>query len=434
MLKKHLNIFFLFILGFQLSSQEMLQLEDAIKISLEKNYDILIAKNEKEIAKAQNNLGNAGLSPTVTANANLNFASINSHQEFSSGQIQDRPNASSNSTAGSLNASWVVFDGLRMFAVRKRLNATVQLSDLALKAQMQNTVYDVMLSYYEIVRIQKLIQAARQNLQIYTERKKIAQVKMEIGSDSKVDYLLSQSDENKAKSNLLQLELQLLAAKASLNNLLVRPVDTDFKTADTIIVNYSPALDELKKSVLSNNFALQMAKQNEFIAEQSVKEARSFGFPQIQLNGSYVFNLSQSQAGFVLVNRQNGLNGGISAGWLIFNGGRYSKLAKERQIRLLNQKYITEQSKQQLDALVYLNYQGFLANQKILELEKQNLMDSKEVQMVSLERYKIGKANLLETIETQKNLEDAQVRYIDALFNLKKAEAELLRSNGALVK
>ncbi len=67
-------------------------------------------------------------------------------------------------------------------------------------------------------------------------------------------------------------------------------------------------------------------------------------------------------------------------------------------------------------------------------MEKQNLTDSKDVLNVSLERYKIGKANLLETIETQKNLEDAQVRYIEALYNIKVAETALLKANGALVK
>jgi outer membrane protein TolC len=107
---------------------------------------------------------------------------------------------------------------------------------------------------------------------------------------------------------------------------------------------------------------------------------------------------------------------------------------KERQINLLNQKYITDQTKISVDAVVYINYQTYLTNKKILDLEGKNLADSREVLNVSLERYRIGKANLLETIETQKNLEDAQVRYFNALYNVKKAETELLRSNGALVK
>lgn len=434
MLKKLINITVFLLCIFSLNAQEVLNIEDAIKAGLEKNYDVLISRNDRDIAKAQNNLGAAGMSPTVNATANLNFANLNSHQEFSTGQVQDRPNAASNQTGLALNASWMVFDGLRMFAIKKRLNQTVELNEMMLKAQMQNTVYDIILAYYDIVRINKLIAAEEQNLRLYSERKKIAQLKMEIGSDSKVDYLLTQSDENKSKSSLLQLQLQLLAAKATLNNLLVRPVDTDFKTADTITVSYNPSFDELKKTILSNNFSLQIAKQNELIAEQSIKEARSFGLPQVQLNGSYVFNLSQSQAGIVLRSRQNGLNGGISAGWLLFNGGRYSRLVKERQIRLLSQRYATEQSKQEVDALVYINYQGYITSQKVLDLERQNLEDSREVQSVSVERYRLGKSGILETIETQKNLEDAQVRYINALYNLKKSEAELLRANGVLVK
>jgi outer membrane protein TolC len=100
----------------------------------------------------------------------------------------------------------------------------------------------------------------------------------------------------------------------------------------------------------------------------------------------------------------------------------------------MNQKYITEQTQLLVDATVFVNYRSYLMNKGIVDLELQNLKDSKEVQLVSLERYKIGKSNLLETIETQKNLEDAQVRYINALYAIKLAETELLRTNGSLVK
>jgi outer membrane protein TolC len=68
--------------------------------------------------------------------------------------------------------------------------------------------------------------------------------------------LLSQSNENKAKSAIVQLELQLLNAKTKLNVLLNKPVDTDFKTNDSIIVNYNPNIDELKKEVSKSNSSI----------------------------------------------------------------------------------------------------------------------------------------------------------------------------------
>jgi outer membrane protein len=426
--------FLILAISFNLKAQELLTVEDAIKIGLEKNYSILIVKNSQEIAKAQNNFGNAGMSPQVSLNGNLNLANVNSHQEFFTGAIQDRNSAQSNQTGASVNVSWTIFDGLKMFAIKKRLTENEQLTAISLKQQMETTVYNIIVAYYNIVKTTELIKAAKQNLSIYEERKKIAKVKLEIGSDSKVDFLLSQSDENKAKSAIIQLELQLLTTKTTLNNLLNKTVNTEFKTTDSIVVNYNPNIDELKKSVLTSNSSILLSKQNELIVAQTIKEARSASLPFVQLNGAYNFTRSQSQAGQVLLSRQAGLNGGLTASWLLFNGNKNNQLIKERNLLYLNQKYYTEQAQQQVDGVVYNNYKSYLLNKEIVDLERQNLTDSKEVLNVSLERYKIGKANLLETIETQKNLEDAQTRYIEALYAIKIAETELLRANGSLIK
>jgi outer membrane protein TolC len=429
-------LFLLFTLSSGLLAQSIsiLTIEDAIKTGLEKNFSVLILKNKQEIAKLQNNLGSAGMSPTVSINGNLNLATVNSYQEFSTGTIQERNAAQSNNTAASLNVGWVVFDGLKMFAIKKRLTQNEQLSVLELKQQMESTIYDIVGAYYLVVKTIELIKAAKQNLSIYEERKKIAKLKLEIGSDSKVDVLLSQSNENKAKSAIIQLELQLLNAKTKLNTLLNKPVDTEFNTTDSIVVNFNPNIDDLKKEVSKSNSSILMSKQNELITQQSIKEARSTNLPFVQLNGAYNFTRAQSQAGFVFLNRQAGLNAGVTAGWLIFNGNKNSKLVKERNILYLNQKYVTEQMQMQIDGQVFNSYKTYLLNKTIVDLEKQNLSDSKEVLDVSIERYKVGKSNILETIETQKSLEDAQVRYIEALYAIKMAETDLLRANGSLVK
>ena len=75
-----------------------------------------------------------------------------------------------------------------------------------------------------------------------------------------------------------------------------------------------------------------------------------------------------------------------------------------------------------------------MLQKKILSLEYQNLKDATELLNVSLERYKAGKAILLETMEAQKQLEEAQSRYISALYALKVGEADLLKASGNLLK
>jgi len=434
MLRKQISFIVLILHVSILSAQDMLTVNDAIKLALEKNYAVLMGKNEVEIAKAQNNPGNAGLTPQVSLNGNLNLGNVNSYQEFVNGTTQDRKGAQNTNTGASVNLSWMVFDGMKMFAIKKRLYQNEKLNELQLKQDMENTVYNVILAYYDIVRIEKLIGATKQNLSIYEERKKLAKVKLDIGSDSKVDLLLTQTDENKAKSELLKLEQQLNASKINLNTWMVRPVETEFNVTDKIDVAYEPSMEELKKSTLKNNSSILIAQQNTLITEQTITEARSLFLPQVQLNGAYNFVRNQSQAGFVLLNRQLGFNTGLNASWVIFSGSKNKNLVKERQLNLLNTKYLNDASIQQIDALAYINYKNYLVNKQIQQLESENLKSAEELVAISMERYKIGKANLLETKETQKTLEEAQVRYINSLYDTKRSETELLKANGSLIK
>ena len=435
MSKLILHICFLFVLVFcPLKSQNLLTLEDAIKTALEKNYSVLISRNQMDVARFQNSMANAGMLPSLSLNANLNLANLNSHQEFHTGTVQDRSGAKSSNLGASVNAVWTVFDGLKMFAIKKRLEQNERMNMSAFKLQVEETVYAVILAYYNNVRLGELIKASKQNLTIFEERKKIAKLKMEIGSDSRVDFLMSQTNENRARSDIYQLELQLLSAMTKLNTLMGRPGDSDFVTNDSIKINYEPKLDELKRDILKSNLSVLVSKRHESILESGIKEAGAAKLPFVQLNAAYNFTRNSSQAGIVFLNQQSGLNGGLSLNWLLLDAGKSRRLIQERRVLTANQQLFTEMTIHEVDALVYIQYKTFLLNRKILDLERQNMHDSRDVLNVTLERYRIGKANLLETIETQKNLEDAQVRYINSLYAMKVSETELLKANGNLLK
>jgi outer membrane protein TolC len=90
-------------------AQERLTVEDAIKIGLEKNFSVLIVKNQQEIAKLQNNIGDAGMSPTVSLNSSYNFSKINSQLEFNTGAIQNRVGAEANNLGSSVNCYYTVY-------------------------------------------------------------------------------------------------------------------------------------------------------------------------------------------------------------------------------------------------------------------------------------------------------------------------------------
>ncbi|MDI9340599.1 MAG: TolC family protein [Sediminibacterium sp.] len=432
------SIFFLILfVGMEIqtiSAQEHLTIEEAIKSALEKNYALLIAKGNVSRAQTLNNLGEAGLLPSLNLTAGYNGASVNSYQEFATGGTQLRNGAQSNAANAALNASWVIFDGLNRFTAKKQLDNTEKRFAMAFKEQMETTVYEVIAAYYNIVKIEELQKSARQNLTVYDEKQKISRVKSDIGLDSKVDLLLIQADYNKVKSTLLQLELEKWNAKVRLNTLMGRQPDVDYNVVDSIPLTYSPVYEELKKSAITSNATLQLARLNEQQAQLNVKTLRGQLFPIVQINASYSFLRSQNQAGLLVLNRQDGINGGIQANWPLFSGLARQKRIKDAQLNALNNQYQIQETTLMIDAGVFSQYKTYELNRQITQLEEQNLRDANTLQTISMERYRNGKAAVLETMETQRLLEETQVRRIQARYNCKLAEAALLRLNGQLVK
>jgi outer membrane protein TolC len=79
-------------------------------------------------------------------------------------------------------------------------------------------------------------------------------------------------------------------------------------------------------------------------------------------------------------------------------------------------------------------YRNFEQAKEALKLEEDNSVIAKENVDVALESFRIGKTSTLELKDVQKSFEDAQTRLVNARYDAKSAETELMRLNGMLVK
>jgi outer membrane protein TolC len=66
------------------SAQEVLTVEQAIKIGLEHNYDIQIVTREQETSENNVTLGNAGLLPSLDARVTRDFSQNDVRNQFES--------------------------------------------------------------------------------------------------------------------------------------------------------------------------------------------------------------------------------------------------------------------------------------------------------------------------------------------------------------
>ena len=95
-----------------LQSQELLTLHQAVEITLSNNFDIQIVKNQLKVAQENNQIGNAGMLPRVTALVNNTNTLQNATLTQASGNEIDINGARNFNISYGLALEWTVFDGL----------------------------------------------------------------------------------------------------------------------------------------------------------------------------------------------------------------------------------------------------------------------------------------------------------------------------------
>jgi len=361
--------------NFSMKAQELLSPEDAVSFALSKNFDIILAKNEADISKINNNKATAGMLPTINVTTGDVFNLSNINQKFTTGQDVKKNWVPINNFNIGLNMNWTIFDGMKMFATKDKLAALQALGELQLKNKMQDVVAQTLNAYYEIVRQKQLIKAIKESSKISEERVSLSQKKLDVGYSDKTPLLQAKVDYSSQQLNILKQETVLEQAKVSLNNLLGRDANRLFEVIDTIIVDYQPNLISIKDTALIVNFSIQSALKNIEIAKFQHKEIKSQRLPQINFNSSYTFSQNNSKAGLMLLNRSYGPSVGLNATIPIFSGGKVKKQLESSAVNIASQHVQLNVLKNKMDAQILTAYKNFEYAQKIRKLNEQMLED-----------------------------------------------------------
>jgi outer membrane protein len=432
---KHYSIILTLLLSAPVFAQPtVLTLKDAVQMALQNNFDVVIAKNESEISAINNNWANAGLMPVVSITANKLLGTNNIQQNLVNGTEIKTSGASVNNLNAGLAASWRFFDGMRMFATKKRLEELEKMGITNFTKITNETIYNVTTAYYNIVRLKQQVKAIKEVITLYEERLKIAEARFNIGSSPKTDMLQAKVDLNEQQTNLTTAENAISLGKVALNNLLARQPATAFETEDSFYLNKQVDYLTLQQKLEQQNPDILLAKSNVAVLVQTKKELNAQRLPTATLNGNYNFVRNRNAAGFTLLNQTYGPSASIGIAIPIIVGGQVKQQLHAADLTIKNQEIATSQVKNQvLSAFTnaYLNYSNGL---KLAEMEKNNLELVKENNMINLERFKKLSITSVELRQGQINYTDAQYRLINAQYQSKMAEAEMLLLAGEIAE
>ena len=135
-----------------------------------------------------------------------------------------------------------------------------------------------------------------------------------------------------------------------------------------------------------------------------------------------------------LFNQSKGFNYGFSASVPIFNGYITKRNIRAAQINIDFQELSYKRTLPQINTSVEAAYKDYSLHRETLILEEENIKLVRENLFIASERYRLGVTTFLEMRIAEESLAAAMNRLIQARYNTKVAEIELMRLRGDLVR
>jgi len=417
---------------------ELIELDQVVALALEQNYDVKLYKSYEQQAATDDKYSVGVLLPVINANGSRVWNVTDQRQVLANDSVTQRNGVRSNSLNGALQLTWTLFDGAKMFATRARLSEIEEQGELNVKAQMVNTIAQVVNNYYNVVRQQQQLKAIMELMSVSEERVKLADRRLQVGIGAKPELLQAKVDLNAQRTAALQQQTIIQQLKDQMNGLVNMKLPPVYEVTDTIIIDLNLKQEDIASNIENTNFSLMSFRKNIDVAAFALRERQGERYPLINFTTAY--NYTHSINSLVinnftpLDNRNKGLNYGLTLSMPIMNGFNNRRNIQQARILVDRQTILYNQQKNLVDVGVKNAYVNYANSKQVLLIEEENILVAKENLHISLETFKRGGNTFIELRTAQQSLVDAYNRLINARYLAKNAETELLRLNSGLLK
>ena len=417
---------------------QVITLEEAIATALKNNYDIRLARLDSTSAAIDRSYVFAAFIPQVNGAISKSWNSNDQKAKLQNGTDREASGIRSNNLNASVNMNWLLFDGLRMFATKAKVEEFEVLGGLTLKNTITESLASLINTYYNIVQAKQQLKATEEQMTISSERVTLADRKLSVGLGTKQELLQAQLDLNAQRAARLRQLTSIEQLKQLLNQLMSVDPTTTYDVLDTIPINMHMTLEDVFNTAQSSNPSLLVAKKNIDIANLTLKEFKGDFFPTISFNSAYTFakqnNSTVVNPAQALFSQNRGFNYGFTASIPILNNFNVRRQVRQAKLGIETQEVAYLSQKLQVELAVYYAFKSYEFQKQSLMLEESNIQLAKENVTIAFERFRLGVSTYIELREAQISLADAYNRLIEARYNTKVAETALLRLKGDLVR
>jgi outer membrane protein, adhesin transport system len=431
------NLIFIFLFfPIILQGQTVYGLKDCISVGLERNFSILVAKNNETISKNNFSLGNAGFLPTVDLSGKNSGTFNNSETNYTDGTNSITNGAFNTTTYGSVALGMTIFNGFNAITSYKKLAELNQVGQLNTQLTIENLVSDIVSGYYNYILQIQLMNNLKYALVLSRERLRIDEDRYVLGSGSKLEVLQSRVYVNSDSSNLSRQNEVIRSAQIRLNEMMaVENLSNQFVSKDTSIdINPGMLYEKLFDETLTNNTSIRIASTNKIISDYDYKLVVSRSYPYLNFTGGYNHYLYTYSKSTTKNLSTNGINYGLTLGINLYDGNNKRREIRNSLIDKDTKDLRYREVEQSVKADLLTIYSAYSNNLRLIALEDQNYQTAKENLEIALERYKLGSLSGIDLREVQKSLLDARERLISAHYQTKLAEVSLKLISGKIME
>lgn len=410
--------------------QGVLSLEECVNIALEHNYGLRIVRNQEEILKNNNTLGNAGYLPVLDAAVAYDGELVNTDSESSDGQKTSHNGVYNDGFDAGLDLNWTIFNGFKIKATKEKLELLQKQGELQTIIAVENLVGDIISEYNNLIYQNLKLKSLKYSIDLSQERVRVVEARYQTGASSNLELQQAKVDLNTDNYNYLKQQEKVIASRIALNKLLAADNSADLyapvNLADTAIVLHKiDSLNVMLEKLYEYNTELKLAANEIGVLEKERVAVRSQNLPYLKFKAGYGYNQRRYEVSNTKKNETLGLNYGLTLGMNLFNGLNTKRELRNAQLSIENSKLEAESKLLNLKEAFFNLYLLYENNEKILNMEKENLVVSKEYFERSMDKYKLGALSGIELREAQQNLLNAESRYLTAEYEIKLCEVSL---------
>ena len=383
------------------------QLQELIRTALKQNYDLQLATERINAARAQLGITRSRQIPQVQTSADL------------SGGKSEATQSTSNFLAFTADASFQLdlFGQLRRATEASR--ALLLATEDAQKTVILTLVSDVASDYFRLLELDLQLQIAQSTVKTQIDSVKLTNLRLDRGVATKLDVLQAQQVLDAANAQIPELERQIGLEEDAISILLGKYPEGIPRGRPLVEHLLPPDVPPgMSSALLERRPDIRQAEQELIAANAEIGVARAQFFPQISLTGSGGGAFGRSSLFSSLMRSHTGIWAyGANVAQPIFTGGRLRsnlRLAESQheQALIFYKQTIQRAFGDVSDALI--NYQKF---HQVRARQEESVADLQEAVRLSNMRYRGGTANYLEVLDGQRSLFSAELTLAQARGN-----------------